>query len=422
MTMEAIAPAGHQVDQGPLRMRVLAYLAILVGYFFYCYNFLLPGYVRPYLISDLGQTLTQTAGITAAQNVGVTLGSFVSATVIARLGRRWTAVAIVMGSGFLTLACLMAQSGWAWLLLRAGVAFFLGGYYVAAISMTVALFPQRYRARLQAVNSGMFSLAEICLGGLGILAGHHWTLLIWAGGFPPLLVAGLILWFVPPEREERAAPHASNRANPAVTGTWSEMLSPRWRRLTLTCIAMAGCNFTGYQLFSEFVTLYLRDIRHFSGMDIGFAFSLIGLGSLIGGFFWAYVSDRFGRKVPCIGFFLAGLAILAFLTVPHAPGLIKTLGLIYGFCLSCTYPWGIWFTEIFPTRLRAHAAALLHGGHVISIVAPLIVALVANHYGIAMGMSFAPIVFVLGAFLWTTLPETITTGRGYRGWEPDAQH
>lgn len=393
----------------PRRLRVAAYLVILLGYFFYCYNFLLPGYIRPYLISVFKQTLEQTAGITAAQNVGLTVGSLVAASVIARLGRRWTAAMIAVGSGLLTIACLFATSGWAWILLRGGVSCFLGGYYVAAVTMTVSLFPQAYRARLQALNSGMFSLAEIVLGGLGALFGDtHWLLLIAVGGVPPLLIAVLIRMVLPDDRamigygEERA-----EGAPPERSGSWAEMLSPRWRRYTLSCVVMAGTNFTGYQLFSEFVTLYLRQERGFGAGEIGLAFSLIGIGSLIGGFFWAWISDRFGRRVPSIGFFGAAAAILAFLAVPHYPGLIKALGFVYGFCLSCTYPWGIWFTEIFPVRLRSYAAALLHGGHVLSIVAPLIIAVIANRYGIAAGMATAPLMFLAGALIWRTLPETV---------------
>lgn len=418
----AIAAKLH-VTAIPLRLRVIAYLAILSGYFFYCYNFLLPGYVRPYLISQFGQTLNETAGITAAQNIGVTIGSLVSATVIARRGKRWTAAVIAIGSGVLTLGCLFVESGWGWILLRGGVTFFLGGYYVAAVSMTVALFPQAYRARLQALNSGMFSCAEIGLGALGAIFGDTgWMMLIWAGGLPPLLIALLIFRFVPDDRNIVAYGEEKDQDQPEAErrqGSWAEMLSPFWRRYTFSCVVMAGTNFTGYQLFSEFVTLYLRQERSFDAVEIGLAFSLIGLGSFIGGFFWAWISDRHGRRMPSYGFFGAAVAIGAFLTVPHNPGLIKTLGFIYGFCLSCTYPWGIWFTEIYPARLRSYAAALLHGGHIISIIAPFGVSLIAGHYGIGAGMALAPVVFVAGAILWQTLPETVRASRGFRGWDCD---
>lgn len=426
MSAESKQPGAAKVYVAdiPLKVRVIAYLAILSGYFFYCYNFLLPGYVRPYLISQFGQTLNETAGITAAQNIGVTIGSLVSATVIARMGKRWTAAVIAIGSGVLTLGCLFVESGWGWILLRGGVTFFLGGYYVAAVSMTVSLFPQAYRARLQALNSGMFSCAEIGLGALGALFGDTgWMLLIWAGGLPPLLVALLIFRAVPDDRKIIAYGEEVDPAKPAPTeakgGGWGEMLSPVWRRYTFSCIVMAGTNFTGYQLFSEFVTLYLREERHFDAVEIGLAFSLIGIGSLIGGFFWAWLSDRHGRRTPSYGFFGAAVAIGAFLTVPHNPGLIKALGFVYGFCLSCTYPWGIWFTEIFPARLRSYAAALLHGGHIISIIAPFGVSLIATRYGIGGGMAMAPIVFILGAVIWRTLPETVRASGGYRDWDCD---
>lgn len=414
----ASSPREDAVAALPKGTRITAYLVILSGYFFYCYNFLLPGYIRPYLISEFGQTLGQTAGITAAQNIGVTIGSLVSATVIARMGRRWTAAVIALGSGLLTLACLATTSGTAWLFLRAGVAFFLGGYYVAAVTMTVALFPQRYRARLQALNSGMFSGAEIALGGLGAAFGDTgWLLLIWVGGIPPLLIALLIRRFVPDERA--TAYNEQETRAPAAPGRWADMLSPRWRWITIGCVVMSGTNFTGYQLFSEFITLYLRQERGFGAEEIGLAFSLIGAGSLLGGFFWAWISDRHGRRAPSIGFVAAAIVIATFLSVPHLPWLIKALGFLYGVCLSCSYPWGIWFTEIFPLRLRSHAAALLHGGHIISIAAPLAVTLVAGRFGVGGGMALAPVVFVLGAIIWWRLPETVIECRGYKGWRSE---
>ncbi len=38
------------MSEVPMIQRVAAYLAILVGYFFYCYNFVIIDYVRPYIV------------------------------------------------------------------------------------------------------------------------------------------------------------------------------------------------------------------------------------------------------------------------------------------------------------------------------------------------------------------------------------
>ncbi len=95
---------------------IAAYVIVLVGYLFYCYNFVVLDYVRPYLLSDMGFTLGQTAGLSVAQNIGITVGAILWAGVIARYGRHGTATVIALSIG--GLAALQALSsatlcGWA---------------------------------------------------------------------------------------------------------------------------------------------------------------------------------------------------------------------------------------------------------------------------------------------------------------------
>ena len=100
---------------------------------------------------------------------------------------------------------------------------------------------------------------------------------------------------------------------------------------------------------------------------------------------------------------------------------MQAIGFVYGVGLSSAYCWGIWFTEMFPLRLRPYGAALFHGGHVVSLAAPLLVAWSADRWGLAFAMTLAPVAFVLAAILWFTLPETLRTSSAYRGWEPEAR-
>ena len=401
-------PMGR-ADQLSLRSRVIAYVVILGGYFYYCYNWLLTDYVRPYLMSDYAMSLDDTAILSVTQNIGVTIGSLVAATVLARIGRRWGVVVIAIATGLLTGINLLAVDLSSWIGLRGTISLFLGGYYVAANSLMVSLFPPQYRARLAALNSGMFSIAEIALGGLGAAAGDHgWHALLWFGAAPPVFLGLLMLWVVPDDRrflgygEEADAGGAVRRI-----GTWGEMLSRPWRRFTLTCLTLAGLNFTGYQLFSSFVTVYLRQERGFGAQEMGAMVALIGVGSLAGGFFWAWIADRYGRRINLFGFVGVAAFITLFLIVPHDKALLSILGFLYGLCLSCTYPWGVYFTEIFPAHLRPYGAALFHGGHIISLGAPLLVSWAAGRWGLVFGMSLAPIVFLCAALLWSRLPETL---------------
>lgn len=411
------SPVPHAKDIA-LRYRVLAYLAMLSGYLFYNYNYLVVSYVRPHLISDFGMSLLNTAQLSVTQSAFVTLGALVAAPAIARFGRRKSLFVAAFMMGAMAVVCANTHGFAGWFTAQSIMAVVMATYYVAGINLIVALFAPEHRAMLTAISSGLFSVAEIMLGGLGAALGSdHWIWIVWIGA-TPLILSPLILFFVPKDRTfiaygAKAGPQLSS-------GGWREMLSPRWRRYTLSCAILAGLNFMGYSIFSGFVTLYLHQDRHFAAADVGATFAVIGAGSLIGGFFWALIADRFGRKLNCIGFLGTALFIVLFLIAPRERWVLEVCGFGYGFCVSCTYCWGVWFTEMFPLRLRPYGAALFHAGHLIAWSAPLIAAWTAETWNLATAMALGPVIFLLGAGVWLTLPETIKASPVFRGWDPEA--
>ena len=408
-----------QASDISLTRRIVAYVTMLSGYLFYCYNYLVLDYVRPYLISDYGMSLKGTATISAAQAISVTIGALVAAPVVAHWGRRKVMFTSALAIGLLAIVSGASHGLGGWLTARSLMAIFLASYYVVGINLTVALFPAHVRAKLSAVSSGLFSVAEMMVGGLGgSLGDQGWQGVVWIGAIP-VLIAPLILFLVPEDRTFVA--YGAAQIVPGSSGGWREMLAPKWRRITIACVLLAGLNLIGYQAFSGFVTLYLRQVRAFSAPDMGATIALIGTGSLMGGFFWAYIADRFGRKVNAIGFVGTALFICLFLVVPHERVMLQAFGFLYGFCLSSAYCWGIWFTELFPVRLRPYGAALFHAGHLVAWAAPLASAWAAGHWGLATALWLGPASFLLGAVLWLTLPETLKTGVAYRGWDPESR-
>ena len=389
----------------PMTGRIVAYGVTLVGYFLYCYNFVVLDYVRPYLVSDVGFSVQQTAFINSAGNIGVTIGAVLWAAVIARIGRRAAAVSIAAAIGLMA-ACQAGSNDFAaWIGSRGVLAAALGGYYVVATSLVVALFPPHVRGKLIALNSAMYALSNIAVGTLGATIGDaHWRVLLWVAVIPLPLAA--VLWLAIPS-DHRYQAYDADDANSTVKGSWREMLSPRWRWRTLGCVALSGIDFNAYQLFFSFVTLYTKTVRHVSAETMGTTVALISTGSLIGGIGWALASDRWGRRLPLVGYALAAAAILVFLRPDASPLLLSTAGFAFGVGLSCTACWGAWFAEMFPVRLQPYGASLFHAGHVLALGSPLVAAFAAEGLGLSVAMSLAAFVYLVGAAVWFALPETL---------------
>lgn len=387
-----------------LRLRVIAYVAVLAGYLFYCYNFILLDYVRPYLIKDIGFSIKQTAVFTVGQNIGITVGAICWANVIARYGRRYS-VAVLAGTiGILAIAQAVAHSFPLFLGLRGLMSTALAGYYVVATGIVVALFPPSMRGKLVALNSAMFPCSNILIGlAGGALGDARWQALMWLGA-APLIVCPLLFLLVPDDRRFEAYDEDTDHS---AAGGWREMLSPQWRRLTIGCIVLSGLDFDAYGLFVGFLTVYLKQFHALSAREMGDTIALISSGSLVGGFGWAALTDRFGRKCALVGYLIAAAAILVFLHADLSLRGLRIAGVVYGFGLSCTYAWGAWFAEMFPPHLRPHGAALFHAGNLFALGAPVVAAYATQQIGLVASMSISAGVYVAGAVLWSLMPETV---------------
>ena len=130
-------------------------------------------------------------------------------------------------------------------------------------------------------------------------------------------------------------------------------------------------------------------------------------GNIVGGFFWGWAADRFGRRFNAVGFFIASLAIVAFLLAPSQIVLLRGIGLIYGASLCSSVIWGAWMAELYPPHLQSTAASIFNWGRIISFFAPLITARIAESVGMGAAMGSAAIAFSLAACLWLALPETL---------------
>jgi MFS family permease len=412
------------MSEVPIAQRIAAYLAILVGYFFYCYNFVIIDYVRPYIVEAYdGISLADTAQFYTWQSVGALIGALSCAWVASNFGKKSTLIVITALNGGATILNMMFTDYTMWALMRFIIGISLGGYFTVAVSLMIGLFTPTVRGKLTAFASSMFSVALMVMGAYAAFITSidaPWQSLMWVGGIPPLVAAAIMIFILPNDKKiiaygEESENDAANNDTPVKKGTWGEMLSKPYRTITITCLLLAGLNFYGYQFFSGFVTTYLRDVRQFDGATIGMIFSISAFGSLFGAWIWGAVADKYGRKVNAFGFILAGVMVSIFFIAPSdvmigSLNMLALLGLIYNFGLSASAVWGGYFSELFPAHLRSYGAALFHGGRIIGMWAPMVLVFIQERSSLETAMWGSPIIWILAGLLWLSLPETLKDG------------
>ncbi|WP_119468336.1 MFS transporter [Vibrio cholerae] len=412
------------MSEVPMIQRVAAYLAILVGYFFYCYNFVIIDYVRPYIVEAYeGISLSDTAQFYTWQSVGALIGALSCAWFAGRFGKKYTLITITALNGGATIVNMMFTDYATWAAMRFIIGLSLGGYFTVAVSLMIGLFTPTVRGKLPAFASSMFSVALMVMGAYAAFISSidaPWESLMWVGGIPPLAAAFAMVFVLPSDKNVIAYGEEDSSANtgqntPAKKGSWGEMLSKPYRLLTITCLLLAGLNFYGFQFFSGFVTTYLKEVRQFDGATIGVIFSISAFGALFGAWVWGAVADKFGRKVNAFGFILAGIMASIFFIAPSdlmigSLNMLAILGLIYNFGLSSSAVWGGYFSELFPAHLRSYGAALFHGGRIIGMWAPMVLIFIKERTDLQTAMWGSPIVWIVAGLLWLSLPETLKGG------------
>lgn len=398
-----------RAEELPLARRLLAFGVILAGYVCYSYAWNTVDVLRPYIRAAAGLSLQEVGLLYSAQSLGALLGALTLGQLADRHGRRGVLVGITAGYGLALLAGLAATSLGTLLVQRLVLGFFLGGVFSVAVGLYVGLFAQAVRGRLASVVGAMFSVGLLVQGALASwLLEHDWRWMLVAGGVPALLIALASRWLVPDDR--RLLPHGSDpTALPAAPPRMPvlELLRPEFRRLTLLVALMSGLNFCAQQAFGGWVTTYLKEVRGLGGAGIGALVAWQGLGGIVGGFFWGWIADRFGRRWGAVGFFIGAGFIVAYLRAPTDLALLTALGAAFGFIISAGVVWGPYFAELFPPALRSTAASIFHWGRVIGFAAPAITAAVASAWGLTTGMMLAALLYALCGGIWLLLPETL---------------
>jgi len=399
--------------------RILAFLSIVVIYFFYCYNFMVGTFVKPMMVETLanggfGFTMKQTSQIFAVMSLGTIPGTIVFGILSSKIGKKYTLISVGLLIGITTFIPMLSYSNYTlWKIARFVTGFTLGGVFGTAMPLTAELFPRKLRGKMAAILTSLFSLAMI-FGGVvyGALGDSNWRTLMYTAIIPPIIGAILVYFFVPNDYENMKKLNEQAKENKEKI-SYLSMYKGKYALIGLGVILLSGANFTAYSAFSNNATMYLRDTIGYTAALAGSIYSVQGIGQLIGYNFWGLISDKFGRKIPLIGMALSAVVMFAYMKIGGAnQTFYMVASLLLGICFGFSGAWGAYYTELFPEKFSSMSAGIsFNGGRIVSTFAlPIIVGFAdttvngvrnfpATFYA-AMG------VLVIGAIIWAFLPET----------------
>ena len=398
------------------------------GWVFDVYEGQIFNITRSQMLADIGGDAAKEYGdsFIGIFLVGGTIGGLAAGSLADRFGRRPIMVLTILVYSIFSGLTYFATELWHVAALRFLVALGVGGEWAVAASLVSEVFPARARAHASGIFHASSILGTWMAAMVGIAVGAQWRYAYLIGILPALLILGVRASVREPRRwREMAAEAKLDAQADARRGSFAELLltSP-WNRRALLGMGLAA---VGLGMFWA-VTIAGQDLAALMLREAGvsdavaaskakFAYGIVqtaggGLGLLSFG----PIAARIGRRRAFILFFL-----LAFAIVPvtcFGPRTYQQLLLvlpIFGFLtLGMHAGYAIYFTELFPTHLRATGTSFcFNGGRLVA--APMMAFSGALKGGKIPGIGpidlrwalvSLSVLFLLGIVFSLLLPET----------------
>jgi MFS family permease len=337
-----------------------------------------------------------------------------------RYGRKrvlqWTILTYSIG----TFLCGFASGIWLLLLFRIITGLGVGGEWATGQTYVGETFPPRVRGRYCAImQTGApvgIMLASLVGGFAAPVIGWRWCFYL---SILPALLVVYISKRVPEsdvwqERKRLIALPQKPLESFEIEHRNKLLLlfSSAYRRTFLKCLVLAVFDMSAYWFTYSWMPGYLHHQRGFTLSKSAAWMLITQAGAFLGYISFGLVADKLGRR-PAFSIYsvimASGLVMITLLwqVVVVYPPVILSFMFIVGFGTGMFSGYGPLFSELFPTVIRNTAmGSAFNLARGIQFFTPVIIAVIAQRYGLGGGISIAALFALLtGAWVWT-LPET----------------
>ena len=385
----------------------------LDGMDFMVYTFVISSLIDAWKLSDFKAGVLGTVPLLVSS-----VGGWLAGLLADRLGRArvlrytilWFAVTAFL-SGF-------THSFWQLLVTRGLQGLGLGGEWAVGSVLIAEIIRGQHRGKAVgtvqagwAVGWGLAAIFSMIMPHLPVK--EPWRAMFWIGILPALLVIYIRRHVAEPEVFKNTRRVAAAIGESHFLEIFSPDQLPRvgsiLRVTALTSLLAVGVQ-GGYYALMIWLPRFLKITYGLSVLGVGRYLLVIITGSFVGYIVSGYLADRLGRKKTLILFGVcAFLSVIPYMYMRAGNGVILLLGFPLGFFASGSFsPIGSFFTELFPSRVRASGQGFSYNfGRAIGALFPALTGLLTKKmtlgHSIAIFAMAAYLVFILATVL---LPET----------------
>ena len=382
----------------PLRLFLFAFL----GWTFDFYDLVLFGFIKDHVSHDLGLSHSSESWLLGVALSSSGIGGIVSGMLADRFGKRTLLATTVLIYSIGSAVCGLAPNLWVFLFGRALVGLGVGGEWAIGHGLVAEAVESRYRGRAAALLQAgePVGVALAAVAGFLIVPVVGWRAVLLGSSATAMLALFM--------RRSMALPNEKKRRPVSLVKVFRAGVGKSMFLAWVLAVLKLGTYWTCYTWLPSFL---LTDMGQGVGKSTRWVLTA-QFGQFVGMLAFGNFADRYGRRpaYSVYSILTAGaLAALAFrwqwLSV-H-PEVFWVTMLTLGLGSGCTAGFGALLAELFPLEVRSAAMGTTYNmARAALLVAPAIVTMMKESYGLAGGLS-VPLVLAMATASWVwVLPET----------------
>ena len=378
-----------------------AVLAGFLGWTLDAFDFFILTFVLATIATDFNKTIPEMALTLTASLVMRPVGALIFGLMADRFGRKGPLMITIIFYSVMEILSGLAPTYQIFLLLRLLYGIGMGGEWGVGASLVMESVSVKRRGFLSGILQEGYALGFLLAAGAYyfVFPQFGWRAMFFIGGLP-----ALVTLFIRSKVKETAAWKANKAKD------WKEYgsaVKKHWKLFLYLVLLMAMMNLISHGTQDLYPT-FLQKQKNFSPHETAVITMISMVGAIIGGLFFGYLSDLYGRKKM-----MATAVILALVLIPlwllAGGSVLIALG-AFGMQFMVQGAWGIipaHINELSPGPLRGFFPGFAYQlGVLIASAIPFVEAVVAEKLGYATAMEImAGTVLVIGAIVILAGPE-----------------